>query len=101
MAITRISQNGPTNTSSGNVGLNWGTTPASGNFLVLNVMSLSGQAMPANISGWTTVFTNGSGGGYVSAQYTKTAAGTETGTLSVMSATTPSIAWITEYHTDQ
>jgi hypothetical protein len=101
MAITRISQNGPTNTASGNVGLNWSTIPTSGNLLILNIFSLSGQTMPATISGWSTIFTNGIGGGYVSAQYIKTATGTETGTFSIVTATMPTIAWVNEYHTDQ
>jgi hypothetical protein len=101
MAISRIAQYGPAAVASGNLSISWTTTPVAGNTIVLNVVSTTGQTLPVSISGWSTIFTNGAGAGFLSAQYSYTASGTESGVLTVMSVSVPSIAWMTEYHSDQ
>lgn len=101
MAISRAAQFGPVAVASGNLTISWTTTPSAGNMVVLNVASTSGQTLPASIPGWTTTVTGGNGAGFLSAQYKHTASGTESGTFTVMSVSVPTIAWMTEYHTDQ
>lgn len=101
MAITRVAQFGPAAVASGNLNITWTASPVAGDLIILNIISTTGQTLPSTLPGWTTVFIDGSGAGFISGQYTRTTDGTEAGALTVMSVTVPTIAWMTEYHTDQ
>jgi len=97
MTITRIAQSGPAAATSGALNVTQ-TTPAAGNRLVLTIFALAAQTMPTTVTGYTKVGSDVTLAGFVAATFTKVAAGTETGALSILTATTASIAWITEYN---
>lgn len=97
MSLTRIATHGPASIATGAISVTYTGTAGAGNLLTLYVLGLGVQTYPASISGFVVRETGTTGGGFSWARYDKTAAGTETGSQAVMTATVPTIALITEW----